>query len=38
LCALYWHFLLLVWVLLFALLSSSPGTYAAIAEFCGFGG
>lgn len=38
LCATYWHFLLLLWLLLFTLLSSSPGTYAAIAEFCGFGG
>ena len=37
LCASYWHFLLVVWILLFALLSSSPGTYAAIARFCGFG-
>ena len=37
LCARYWHFLLIVWMLLFALLSSSPGTYAAIARFCGFG-
>jgi cytochrome c oxidase subunit 3 len=34
LCATYWHFLLVVWMLLFALLSSSPGTYAAIAKFC----
>jgi cytochrome c oxidase subunit 3 len=37
LCARYSHFLLVVWMLLFALLSSSPGTYAAIARFCGFG-
>jgi len=37
LCATYWHFLLVVWILLFALLSSSPGTYAAIAKFCGLG-
>jgi len=37
LCARYWHFLLIVWMLLFTLLSSSPGTYAAIARFCGFG-
>ena len=37
LCATYWHFLLVVWMLLFALLSSSPGTYAAIAKFCGLG-
>jgi len=37
LCATYWHFLLVIWILLFALLSSSPGTYAAIAKFCGLG-
>ncbi|MFB0996197.1 MAG: cytochrome c oxidase subunit 3 [Polaribacter sp.] len=37
LCTTYWHFLLFVWMLLFALLSSSPGTYAAIAKFCGLG-
>ena len=37
LCTTYWHFLLVIWMLLFALLSSSPGTYAAIAKFCGIG-
>ncbi|MBT3619154.1 MAG: cytochrome C oxidase subunit III [Porticoccaceae bacterium] len=37
LCTTYWHFLLVIWMLLFALLSSSPSTYAAIAEFCGIG-
>jgi cytochrome c oxidase subunit 3 len=36
LCATYWHFLLFVWLGLFALLSSSPATYAAIAKLCGF--
>lgn len=37
LCAIYWHFLLGLWVLLFALLVSKPETYKAIAEFCGLG-
>jgi len=36
LCATYWHFMLLVWVLLFALLTSTPETYATIARLCGF--
>lgn len=36
LCCIYWHYLLIVWLILFALFSSSPETYAAIAEFCGF--
>ena len=35
LCATYWHFLLLVWLLLFALLASSPETYETLAELCG---
>ncbi|MAA55158.1 MAG: cytochrome c oxidase subunit III, partial [Porticoccaceae bacterium] len=35
LCAMYWHFLMALWVIVFALVSSSPSTYAAIAEFCG---
>ncbi|GAB5381875.1 MAG: hypothetical protein Alis3KO_23730 [Aliiglaciecola sp.] len=38
LCAMYWHFLLGLWVLLFALLISKPETYNAIVEFCGLGG
>ncbi|TDF39756.1 cytochrome c oxidase subunit III [Alteromonadaceae bacterium M269] len=38
LCAMYWHFLLGLWVLLFALLVSKPETYDAIVEFCGLGG
>ena len=36
LCATYWHFLLLVWVVLFGLLASSPDTYATLAKLCGF--
>jgi len=35
LCALYWHFLFAVWLLLFALLASPPGTLAALADICG---
>jgi len=36
LCTTYWHFLFVVWVLLFALLTSSPETYKTIAQLCGF--
>ena len=36
LCATYWHFLLLVWLVLFSLLASSPETYATLAKLCGF--
>lgn len=36
LCAQYWHFLLLVWLVLFALLTSSPETINALAAMCGF--
>lgn len=36
LCALYWHYLFLLWLFLFALLTSSANTYQAIAVFCGF--
>ena len=35
LCAIYWHYLLGLWLFLFALLTSSPETFAAIAELCG---
>jgi cytochrome c oxidase subunit 3 len=35
LCAIYWHYLLALWLLLFALLTSTPQTYEAIAAFCG---
>lgn len=37
LCAIYWHFLLALWFVLFALLVSKPETYNAIVEFCGLG-
>ncbi len=36
LCAMYWHYLLALWLVLMALLTSSPETYAAFAAFCGF--
>ena len=36
LCATYWHFLLGVWMVLFALLASSPQTINALAAMCGF--
>jgi len=35
LCTLYWHYLLGLWIVLFALLTSTPETYNAIAAFCG---
>ncbi|EJN29355.1 heme/copper-type cytochrome/quinol oxidase, subunit 3 [Pseudomonas sp. GM78] len=35
LCAIYWHYLLGLWFVLFALLTSTPATYEAIARFCG---
>ncbi|GAB3028825.1 cytochrome c oxidase subunit 3 [Bowmanella dokdonensis] len=37
LCTLYWHFLLLLWLVLFGFLVSKPETYDAIAAFCGLG-
>ncbi len=36
LCAIYWHYLLGIWLVLFALLVCEPETFAAIASFCGF--
>lgn len=36
LCTTYWHFLLGVWLVLFALLTSSPETINALAAMCGF--
>jgi len=36
LCTTYWHFLLIIWLLLFALLTSSSETFRVIAELCGF--
>jgi cytochrome c oxidase subunit 3 len=35
LCAIYWHYLLGLWFVLFALLASTPQTYEAIARLCG---
>ncbi|WIE50971.1 cytochrome c oxidase subunit 3 [Pseudomonas sp. GM17] len=35
LCAIYWHYLLGLWIVLFVLLTSTPETYQAIAAFCG---
>ncbi len=36
LCTRYWHFLLLVWLAIFALLTASPKTYQTLAAICGF--
>ena len=36
LCTIYWHFLLMVWLVLFALLTMPPETLGAIAALCGF--
>lgn len=36
LCATYWHFLFLIWLVLFALLTSTPETYKTLAALCGF--
>jgi cytochrome c oxidase subunit 3 len=36
LCASYWHYLLVVWLLLFGLLTSTPTTYKTLAALCGF--
>lgn len=35
LCALYWHYLLAVWLVLFFLLTRSPETYRLLAVLCG---
>lgn len=35
LCSRYWHFLLLLWLLLFALLASPPESLARLAALCG---
>ncbi|EPA95586.1 cytochrome C oxidase subunit III [Pseudomonas umsongensis] len=35
LCAIYWHYLLGLWFVLFALLTSTPQTYETIARLCG---
>lgn len=34
LCAIYWHYLLFIWLLLFGLLISPPATFELIASFC----
>ncbi len=34
-CAIYWHYLLFIWLVLVSLLTSSPETYATIAALCG---
>lgn len=36
-CAIYWHFLLGLWAVLFVLFMSKPETYDAIVAFCGLG-
>jgi len=36
LCANYWHYLLGIWLVLFALLTSSAETYQLLAALCGF--
>ena len=36
LCATYWHFMLLVWLGLFALLTSDSETFSTVAAWCGF--
>lgn len=36
LCTRYWHYLLLVWVAIFALLTASPEAYRTLAALCGF--
>jgi len=36
LCTTYWHFLLGVWLVLFALLTSTPDTINSLAAMCGF--
>ena len=36
LCTVYWHFLLMVWLVLFALLTAPQETLGAIAALCGF--
>ena len=38
LCATYWHYLLGLWLVLFALMASSPETYQTIAALCGLEG
>lgn len=35
LCAIYWHYLLVLWFVLMGLMTSSPETFAALARMCG---
>ncbi|GGX58479.1 cytochrome c oxidase subunit 3 [Saccharospirillum salsuginis] len=36
-CALYWHYLFILWLVLFFILTRTPDTYAFIAAACGLG-
>jgi cytochrome c oxidase subunit 3 len=36
-CALYWHYLFGLWLVLFFMLTRTPETYAMIAAACGLG-
>lgn len=36
-CALYWHYLFVLWLVLFFLLTRTPEAYATIAALCGLG-
>jgi len=36
LCAIYWHYLFIIWLYLFFLLTADSTTYKTIALFCGF--
>ncbi len=36
-CATYWHYLFVLWLVLFFMLTRTPETYAMIAAFCGLG-
>lgn len=36
-CAVYWHYLFALWLVLFFLLTRTPETYATIAALCGLG-
>lgn len=36
-CAIYWHYLFLLWLVLFFLLTRTPEAYATIAALCGLG-
>jgi cytochrome c oxidase subunit III len=36
LCSTYWHFLFVLWLAVFALLTRSAETYNTLAAMCGF--